>query len=159
MPPSAPPSAPPWRAILEPPKFNTYFFVVCSVAHTVRLLTGSTSPYLSALLFVFEYGLLSSFIEVEHANEGSSWSDLIERHRSDIVAVATWCANGVTTSATTQEFSGIAGVETPVPPALSAQYSGESQRGVLDSCSDSDSDSDSDSCDDISTLTSLLKKK
>ncbi len=148
----------PWGPILELPKFNTYFFAVCSAAHIVRLLTGTVSPYLSALIFVFEYGLLSSFIETsQEEGEGKgSISDLIDRHRDDIVAVAKW-------------YTGTP--EAAPQAAVSAAVQAIPIRGILDSCSDScdcsgsdcssddSSDSDSEVEDDIATLTSLLKKK
>lgn len=134
------------------PQFNIYYFSLCAVSHVVRLFTGAVNPVLSTLLFVVEYGLLSSFIKEPVVQETQvSWSDVIERHREDIIGIAGWMWPGVTGTVpgftgTVPGFTGTVPGVTPgvagVTPSVSTP--GETTPEVVEPDSDSDDESDDD---------------
>ena len=77
-----------YTQLWKQPQFNIYYFSLCSVAHIARLFTNAVNPVLSTMLFVVEYGLLSSLINEPVTAPQESWSDIIERHKGDIINVA-----------------------------------------------------------------------
>lgn len=128
----------------QAPVFNVYFFALCSVAHVVRLALNSVSPTVSTFLFLFEYGLLSSFIKVEVQD---SWINVADRYRDDIMQLFKGCVDTLpcqeeTSSGIPQQVSSVS-TTTTFP---------------IDSDSDSDSDDEEISMS-LAELTAELKKK
>lgn len=120
--------------IFKTPVFNVYFFILCSITHIVRLVLNSVSPAISTLLFLFEYGLLSSFIKVETED---SWIKVADRYRDDIMQLFKNCVD----SRISPKVSPLVSSGVPFPE-------------------DSDSDSDDDEISmTLAELSAELKKK